>query len=359
LKQRGFDFVGPAYGRLAAGDWGLGRLAEIDDILGTIHQVLGRGGDLAGRRIVVSAGGTVEPIDPVRHIGNRSSGKMGYALAEAARDRGATVILVSAPTALIPPVGVEVVQVQTTVQMRDAIAKAIVGADALLMAAAPADFRPRATAESKIKKGAETLTLELVENPDILSEVKGNFVRVGFAAESENLVENARGKLKRKNLDLIVANDITATDSGFGADTNRVVIIDRSGKVESLPLLSKREVADRILDKVVRILSEQPIQPRGITLRLGSRTGEGSSYHINIPDDKTSFFPNYRVPFIIETDIGELETHIVPKHTKYSKDHFHLAKWFKSHPELKPKDKLVIEIIEPKKKYSLHIEEEE
>jgi len=257
LKERGFNFVGPAYGRLASGDRGLGRLAEIDEIMGTIHQVLGRGGDLAGRRIVVSAGGTQEPIDPVRHISNRSSGKMGFALAEAARDRGATVILVSAPTALTPPVGVKVVQVQTTLQMRDAIADAARKADALLMAAAPADYRPAAIAERKIKKGTEALTLELVGTPDILSEVRGDFIRVGFAAESENLVENAKEKLKKKKLDLIAANDITATDSGFAADTNRVVLIDRSGKVQKLPLLPKSEVADKILDRVVELLQEK------------------------------------------------------------------------------------------------------
>jgi len=257
LKARGFTFVGPAYGRLASGALGLGRFAEIDDILGTIRQVLGKGGDLAGRRIVVSAGGTQEPIDPVRHISNRSSGKMGYALAEAARDRGAEVVLVSGPTTLNPPVGAEVVKVQTTIQMREAIASAVVGADALLMAAAPADYRSAAVAPRKIKKGKGALTLELVENPDIISEVKGDFVRVGFAAESENLVENAKDKLKRKGLDLIVANDITATDSGFAVDTNRVVIIDRSGKVESLPLLSKAEVAHRVLDRVVELLAKE------------------------------------------------------------------------------------------------------
>ena len=254
LQGRGFTFVGPTYGRLASGAWGLGRLAEIDDILGAIRQALGRGGDLAGRRIVVSAGGTQEPIDPVRHISNRSSGKMGYALAEAARDRGAGVVLVSGPTTLNPPVGVEVVRVQTTIQMRDAIADAAGKADALLMAAAPADYRPAAIAETKIKKGREKLTIELVENPDIISEVKGDFIRVGFAAESENLVDNAKEKLKRKNLDLIVANDITAADSGFAVDTNRVVIIDRSGKVETLPLLSKSEVAHRVLDRVAELL---------------------------------------------------------------------------------------------------------
>jgi len=257
LKARGSTFVDPSYGRLASGAWGRGRFADTEVILGTIRQVLGRGGDLAGRRIVVSAGGTQEPIDPVRHISNRSSGKMGYAMAEAARDRGATVVMVSAPTALAPPVGVEVIQVQTALQMRDAIAAAISKADVLLMAAAVADYRPATTAKSKIKKGAEPLTLELVRTPDILSEVKGDFIRVGFAAESENLVENARKKLEGKSLDLIVANDITATDSGFGADTNKVIIIDRQGKVESLPLLSKSQVAHKILDRVVELLPKR------------------------------------------------------------------------------------------------------
>jgi len=254
LKARGFTFVEPGYGRLASGAWGQGRLADTEEILGAIRQVLGREGDLTGRRIVVSAGGTQEPLDPVRHIGNRSSGKMGYALAEAARDRGATVVLVSSPTALTAPVGVEVVQVQTALQMRDAVAEATSKTDALVMAAAVADYRPADAAKSKIKKGAKTFTLELAANPDILSEVRGDFVRVGFAAESENLEKNAREKLERKSLDLIVANDITATDSGIGADNNRVLIIDRSGKVESLPLLSKLEVAHKILDRVVELL---------------------------------------------------------------------------------------------------------
>ena len=233
LKKRGYKFIGPVQGRLASGAWGLGRFAEIDDILGAIHQALGRAGDLAGRKIVVSAGGTQEPIDPARYIGNRSSGRMGYALAEAARDRGAEVVLVSAPTALAPPFGVVLVQVQTTLQMRDAIDSAIRQADALIMAAAPVDYRSASISERKIKRGTESLTLKLVENPDVLSGVKGGksaLVRVGFAAESEDLVKNATQKLKKKKLHFIVANDITATDSGFGVDTNRVVLIDRSGK---------------------------------------------------------------------------------------------------------------------------------
>jgi len=244
LKARGFIIVEPGYGRLASGKMGYGRLADIDVILGTIKQVLGRKGDLAGRRIVVTAGGTQEPIDPVRHIGNRSSGKMGYAVAEAARDRGAEVTLVTAPTSLTDPTGVEVIHVQTASQMKDAVSKAVSKADALIMAAAIADYQPKSTAKSKIKKEAETLTLELVRTPDIITEVPGDFIRVGFAAESEDVVANARQKLNKKKLDLIVANDITSTDSGFGTDTNKVTIIDRNGKVEDLPLLSKREVAE-------------------------------------------------------------------------------------------------------------------
>lgn len=253
LRSRGVIIVGPAFGRLASGVLGLGRLAEIDEIFGTICQVLGRDGDLACKRVVVTAGGTQEPIDPVRHIGNSSSGKMGYALAEAARDRGAQVVLISAPTSLPTPVGVEVVQVQTALQMRDAVIKAVAQAEVLIMAAAVADYCPKATSKGKIKKGAEALTIELTKTPDILSEVPGGLINVGFAAESENLVENARKKLEEKKLDLIVANDITAPGSGFATDTNQVILIDRWGGMENLPLLLKSEVAWRILDKVVQI----------------------------------------------------------------------------------------------------------
>ena len=254
LKDRGFTIVDPGYGYLASGKIGIGRLAEVETIVGTIKQVLGRGGDLAGKRIVVTAGGTQEPIDPVRHIGNRSSGKMGYAMAEAARDRGAKVILITAPTALPEPAGIEVVHIQTATQMKDAVARAIAQADALLMAAAVADYQPKTAAKAKIKKEAPSLTVELIRTSDILTEVKGDFLKVGFAAESEDIVANARQKLEKKQLDLIVANDITDKESGFGADTNKVTLIDRNGKVESLPLLTKREVADRILDKVVELL---------------------------------------------------------------------------------------------------------
>ncbi len=257
LRARSFAIVGPAYGRLASGKMGLGRLADVDEILGTIRQVLGRSGDLADRRIVVTAGGTQEPLDPVRCLTNRSSGKMGYALAEAARDRGAQVVLVSAPSALPRPVGVDVVDTGTAQEMYEAVKKAVAQADALIMAAAVADYRPVRVSESKIKRQVSSLTLELGRTADILGEVRGDFVRVGFAAETENLVANAEEKLHKKQLDLIVANDITVADSGIGADTDQVVIIDPGGKVEELPLLPKREVADRILDKVARILVEK------------------------------------------------------------------------------------------------------
>jgi phosphopantothenoylcysteine decarboxylase/phosphopantothenate--cysteine ligase len=255
LKARGFIVVGPGYGRLASGEIGLGRLADVDQILGTIKQVLGRSGDLAGKRIVITAGGTREPIDPVRYIGNRSSGKMGYALAEAARDRGAEVKLITALTSLPQPAGVDVTPVETALQMKQAVAGAVKNADALIMAAAVADYQPKSEAKAKIKKeAAPELNLELVRTPDILAEIKGDFIKVGFAAESEDIVANAQRKLQKKQLDLIVANDITAKDSGFGADTNKVTIIDKGGKIEELPLMSKREVADKILDRVVGLL---------------------------------------------------------------------------------------------------------
>ena len=253
LKARDFVIIAPATGWLASGKEGPGRLADTNDIIGGIRQVLGKAGDLAGKHIVVTAGGTQESIDPVRYISNRSSGKMGYALAEAARDRGAKVTLVTAPTSLPEPVGIDVVKVNTAQEMRQVVEKATPQADALVMAAAVADYRPTKAAKDKIKKGEAGLNLELECTPDILGSVKGNFIKVGFAAESSNLVENAKQKLKQKGLALIVANDITASDSGFGADTNRVTIIDREGKVDSLPLMPKRDVADKVLDMVAEL----------------------------------------------------------------------------------------------------------
>ncbi len=253
LKARDFVIVGPAAGWLASGRDGLGRLSDIKDVLGSVRLILGRDGDLCCKHIVVTAGGTQEPIDPVRYIANQSSGKMGFALAEAALDRGARVSLIATPTMLDEPSGIEVTRVATAEQMLKAVESAMTGADALIMAAAVADYRPKGTKAEKIKRRGGGLTLELECTRDILGTVKGSFVRVGFAAESSNIVENAKEKLGPKDLDLIVANDITAEDSGFGCDTNQVTIISRDGGIDALPLLTKREVADKILDKVVQL----------------------------------------------------------------------------------------------------------
>ena len=255
LRSRGFIMVGPGYGRLASGLVGMGRLIENEEILGAVFQVLGRNGDLAEKQIVVSAGGTQEPIDLVRFVGNRSSGKMGYAIAEAARDRGAVVTMVTGPTALPAPAGVDIMQVQTAAQMRDAVLKSTAAADVLIMAAAVADYRPNTVVEGKIRREAEVLNIEMVKTSDILGEVKGSIIKVGFAAESDDLINRATEKLKKKQLDLIVVNDISAKDSGFDTDTNRVAFIDREGKVEQLPLMLKSEIAHRILDRVVTLLA--------------------------------------------------------------------------------------------------------
>ena len=256
LKSRGFIIVGPAEGRLASGLVGKGRMLETWELMGHIKMVLGRNGDLADRKIVVSAGGTQEPVDPVRVISNRSSGKMGYAIAEAARDRGAAAIIVSAPTALADPAGVRVVHVETALEMREAVHHECEDAAALIMAAAVADWRPVDAASQKVKKGdSDSWAIELVKNPDVLAEVQTeHLIKVGFAAESEELLSNAQAKLVGKGLHLIAANDIAAEDGGFGADTNRVVLLDREGGVEDLSVMTKYEVGHRILDRVVAIM---------------------------------------------------------------------------------------------------------
>ena len=256
LRERGVVIAGPASGRLASGLTGVGRLLETPELLGYIAYTMGKDGDLAGRTIVVSAGGTAEPIDPVRVITNHSSGKMGYALAEAARDRGARVELVSAAKGLPNPPLVDVVPVQTAQQMCDAVLARVNNADALIMAAAVADYRPTESALQKIKKSDDQLNIPLARTTDILAAATGNFVKVGFAAESENLVPNAKVKVQSKGLDLIAANDITAEGSGFGADTNKVSLIDRSLNVEDLPLLTKYEVGNRILDRVIGLFRD-------------------------------------------------------------------------------------------------------
>lgn len=261
LRERGATILGPAEGYLASGLRGTGRMVEVPRIVDAICAILGRHGDLAGRSVVVSAGGTQEPIDPVRVITNHSSGKMGYAIAQAARDRGARVTLVTAATALPDPGGVDVRRVVTVADMRDAVLTACQRADALIMAAAVSDYRPEQTAEQKIKKGndGQGLTLQLVKNPDFFLEVPAGVLRIGFAAESEDLLANAKKKLTEKDMALIVANDITAPDSGFNVDTNKVHLLDRDGGIEELPLLTKYQVGHRILDRVVKLLSKPAV----------------------------------------------------------------------------------------------------
>ena len=264
LRSRGIQIVGPEEGRLASGQVGRGRLSEVDTIIGWIRHVLGKDGDLAGKKVVVTAGGTHEAIDPVRFVGNSSSGKMGFALAEAARDRGANVVLVSGPSALPDPVAVEIVRVRRAAEMRDAVIAGCADADILIMAAAVADYQPAETVRDKIKRRqSETLSIPLVPTPDILAEVgvRAGLVKVGFAAESQDLLQNARQKIEAKHLDLIVANDITASDAGFATDNNRVVILDRGGRKEELPLMPKYDVAWHILDRIVSLLAGKKSQP--------------------------------------------------------------------------------------------------
>jgi phosphopantothenoylcysteine decarboxylase/phosphopantothenate--cysteine ligase len=263
LRERGVAFAGPARGRMASGLEGEGRLVEPDEIMGHVRRVLGREGPLAGRRVVVSAGPTEEPIDPVRYLSNPSSGRQGFALSQAAVDRGARVTLVTGPTHLATPVGVERVDVRTAEEMQAAVLGASGRADALLMAAAVGDYGSVGVATQKMKKGAEDLTLHLTRTPDILAAVAREradtdrpWVLVGFAAETEDLLENARKKLEDKQLDLIVANDVTAADAGFGTETNRVVLLSRDGETTELPLMSKSGVAEKILDRVGDLLKE-------------------------------------------------------------------------------------------------------
>jgi len=281
LRAFGYTVVDPEQGPLASGQSGIGRLAELPVIVDAIVGAIGdravrqpdpsarpprveaaREADLEGRRIVVSTGGTAEPIDPVRFIGNRSTGRMGVAIAEAAVARGARVTLVVGRTAVPLPAAAEVVHAETTAEMRLAVLGATFpDADALVMAAAVADFRPRATRDVKLHRG-EGLTLELEPTEDILAEVGARArelaavsrpVLVGFAAETGSL-ERAGEKLRRKGVDLLVANDVSQPDAGFGTDTNRVVILDAGGGRDELPLLTKREVADRLLDRVAAAL---------------------------------------------------------------------------------------------------------
>jgi phosphopantothenoylcysteine decarboxylase/phosphopantothenate--cysteine ligase len=261
LQERGVLFAGPAEGRMASGLSGTGRMLEPAEILGHVRLALARDGKLAGKRIAVTAGGTQEPIDPVRYITNRSSGKQGYALAQAALDAGAAVTLVTHPTGLVPPVGAEVVEVHTTQEMLDAVLKACENADGLVMAAAVADFRVKHVAEHKLKKRDGIPQIELTAAPDVLgtlAQLRGSLKRlkvvVGFAAESRDLVENAVAKLMSKHLNFIAANDISADDAGFAVDTNRITLLHADGRREPLPLMGKDEAAEAIIERLAALL---------------------------------------------------------------------------------------------------------
>ena len=263
LRLRGAQVVGPVEGHLASGQVGLGRMSEPADLLGHIRRLLARNGRLAGRRLVVTAGGTQEPIDPVRFIANRSSGKQGFALAQAALDLGADVTLITGVTDLPTPIGAERRAAPTAQEMLQAVLEAIPGAEALIMAAAVADFRPASTSSEKIKKESGLGEIKLEQAPDILTEVahykqETGWPRrvVGFAAESHDLLNNAQAKLRNKKLDLIVANDILADDAGFAVDTNRVTLLFADGRSKALPLLSKQEVAHLVIERVADMLIE-------------------------------------------------------------------------------------------------------
>jgi len=257
LRERGVQVVGPGVGELASGLVGPGRLADLPEILAAVEALLARAGDLAGEVVLVTAGPTREPIDPVRYLSNRSSGKMGYAVADAALARGARVVLVSGPTALAAPPGAELVPVETAQEMYEAVLSRLEEATVVIKAAAVADYRPAQAASRKLKKAAGVPEVRLEPTPDILAEVgrrKGRRVLVGFAAETEDLVANARAKLERKHLDLVVANEVGRPGAGFEADTNAVKILDASGQAEDVPVQSKRAVADRVLDRVAALV---------------------------------------------------------------------------------------------------------
>jgi len=254
IVERGYTVLEPGEGALACGSEGTGRLPEPEEIAEQARIILAPK-DLSGLRVLVTAGPTIEPIDPVRYVSNRSSGKMGFAIARQALMRGASVTLVSGPTALPPPSGVKFHGVKTAVEMREAVLGCLDDADVVVKAAAVSDYRPRQSSAQKIKKGADVRSLDLVKNPDILAELgekrEGErYILVGFAAESEEVLANATKKLRDKNLDMVVVNDVTSEDAGFESDTNLVKIIHRDGSREDLPIMSKDEVANQILDRI-------------------------------------------------------------------------------------------------------------
>ena len=262
LRVRGVEFIDPTYGVMACGDEGWGKIADTPTIVEAVERRLHRTQQLRGVHVLITAGPTYEPIDPVRFIGNRSSGKMGYAVAQAALERGATVTLISGPTALPPPAGVELVQVQTAQQMLEAVQRHFEACDVFIATAAVADYRPERVYPLKRKRTVRAWNLRLVPNPDILGTVasaKGHRLLVGFAAETDKALIHARQKLIHKGLDLIAVNDVLEPGSGFEVDTNRLTLLYADGRVEPLPLLSKQEAARRLIDAVAALLN--PAQP--------------------------------------------------------------------------------------------------
>ena len=255
LKDFGYKFIEPASGRLACGDIGIGKLADVNTIVErVIEELEDKEQDLLGNKVLVSAGPTIAPIDPVRYITNRSTGKMGYAIAKEARDRGAEVILVSGPTNLEPPKNVKIINIKTNEEMKKEILQNFKWADIVIKSAAVADYKPKEYSKEKIKKGEGDLNICLTRDNDILKflgEIKTHQVLVGFAAESDNVLENAERKLKNKNLDFIVANDITSSDTGFGSEDNKVVILSKNNEKLELEKMSKKKVASNIFDMIL------------------------------------------------------------------------------------------------------------
>jgi len=255
LKDFGYKFIEPASGRLACGDIGIGKLADVNTIVErVIEELEDKEQDLLGKKVLVSAGPTIAPIDPVRYITNRSTGKMGYAIAKEARDRGAEVILVSGPTNLELPKNVKIINIKTNEEMKKEILQNFKWADIVIKSAAVADYKPKEYSKEKIKKGEGDLNICLTRDNDILKflgEIKTHQVLVGFAAESDNVLENAERKLKNKNLDFIVANDITSSDTGFGSEDNKVVILSKNNEKLELEKMSKKKVASNIFDMIL------------------------------------------------------------------------------------------------------------
>ncbi|MQG22646.1 MAG: bifunctional phosphopantothenoylcysteine decarboxylase/phosphopantothenate--cysteine ligase CoaBC [SAR202 cluster bacterium] len=259
LISRGVFISGPEYGRLASGLIGNGRMTSPKNLVDIITMTLGSKGDLSGKKILISAGGTTEPIDPVRFITNKSSGKMGYSIAAAARDRGANVTLVSASNMLENPIGIQIKRVRTSSEMYDVISKEITEMDAIIMAAAVSDWTPKKYSNSKSKKnGSENWSIDLIKTTDIIANIsKPNLIKIGFAAESDNLIKNGKSKIQSKSLDLIIANDILDKENGFESDTNKVSIIHPNGDVEVIPTMPKYEVGNEILDRMIRLFNKK------------------------------------------------------------------------------------------------------